>query len=204
MYEEQSPEVREPSRTSVPAKRRLRFGPMALGASLGLVAVLGVVLAVVMLSRDRTPRLTQEEYEAAARRWDERGPANYNLDLDLTGNRPGHIHVEVRDGQPVRMTRDGVQPKQERTWFYWTVPGQLDTIAEELEMARDPSASFDSPQATQMVIWAQFDPKYGYPQKYDRVVLGTNFEIHWRVTRFEPLAEGATARDTTARTLDEK
>ena len=174
-----------------PAKRRLRFGPMLLGATLGLVVVLAATLAVVLLSRDRTPRLTAEAYEAAARRWDERGPANYNLDLDLTGNRPGHIHVEVRDGQPVRMTRDGVQPKQERTWFYWTVPGQLDTIASELDMAHDPSASFASPQATQMVIWAEFDPEFGYPTDYDRVVLGTNFEIHWRVTRFEPLPEGA-------------
>ncbi len=89
------------------------------------------------------------------------------------------------------MTRDGVQPKQERTWFYWTVPGQLDTIASELDMAHDPSASFASPQATQMVIWAEFDPEFGYPTDYDRVVLGTNFEIHWRVTRFEPLPEGA-------------
>lgn len=186
----------EPGETNPPdaPRRRLRAGPLLLGASLGLVAVLVVVLAVVIVSRDSTPRLTQEAYEAAAERWDKHGPDNYILDLELTGNRPGTIHVEVRDRQPVRMTRDGVEPRQERTWYYWTVPGQLDTIAEELEMARDPTVSFDSPRATQVVIWADFDPKYGYPKKYDRVVLGTNFEIHWRVTRFEPLPEGASNR----------
>jgi hypothetical protein len=172
-------------------RRRLRAGPLLLGASLGLVVVLIAVVAFVIVKRDRTPRLTTEAYEAAARRWDEHGPDNYNLDIELTGNRPGKVHVEVRDRQPVLMTRDGVEPRQERTWYYWTVPGQLDTIAQELEMAQDPTASFDSPQASQVVIWAEFDPKYGYPKRYDRAVLGTNYEIHWQVTNFEPLPEGA-------------
>ncbi len=140
------------------------------------------------------PRLTQAAYDQAARLWDEHGPASYDLDLELEGNRPGKIHVEVRDGQVVHMTRDGVEPKQERTWFYWSVPGQLDTIAEELEMARDPAQSFDSPKATQVVIWGEFDPYYGYPKRYDRVVLGTNFEIHWKTISFRDLSGGRDAR----------
>jgi hypothetical protein len=49
-------------------------------------------------------------------------------------------------------------------------------------------ASFNSPRASEMIIRAEFDPKYGYPRQYDRVVLGTDFEIHWKVTRFEPLS----------------
>jgi hypothetical protein len=151
------------------------------------VAIAAVVVYAI-LTREATPRLTAEAYEAAVNRWEAHGPASYDLDLELTGNRPGKIHVEVRDGQVVRMTRDGVQPKQERTWYYWSVPGQFDTIAQELEMARDPVASFKSPEATQMVIWAAFDAEYGYPQKYDRTVLGTDFEIHWKVTRFEAIS----------------
>ncbi|MEX0678676.1 MAG: DUF6174 domain-containing protein [Pirellulales bacterium] len=168
---------------------RVRPAPLMLGVASGLAVVLVAVLAVAFLWRDNTPRLTESDYEAAVARWDANGPADYNLDLELAGNRPGKIHVEVRDGRAVHMTRDGVEPKQERTWYYWTVPGQLDTIGQELEMARDPAESFASPKATGMVIWAEFDPQFGYPVRYDRVVLGTNFEIHWKVTRFEPVSQ---------------
>lgn len=168
---------------------RVRPAPLMLGVASGLAVVLVAVLAVAFLWRDNTPRLTESDYEAAVARWDANGPADYNLDLELAGNRPGKIHVEVRDGQAVHMTRDGVEPSQERTWYYWTVPGQLDTIGQELEMARDPAESFASPKATGMVIWAEFDPQFGYPVRYDRVVLGTNFEIHWKVTRFEPVSQ---------------
>lgn len=167
--------------------RRARPAPLVLGIALGLALVLVAILAYSIFTSDRVPRLSEADYEAAVARWEAHGPANYNLDLELAGNRPGKIHVEVRDGQVEHMTRDGVEPKQKRTWDYWSVPGQLDTIGEELEMARSPAASFDSPQATGMVMWAEFDPKYGYPARYDRVVLGTDFEIHWKVTRFEPL-----------------
>jgi hypothetical protein len=38
-----------------------------------------------------------------------------------------------------------------------------------------------------MVMWTEFDPEFGYPKKYDRAVLGADFEVHWRVTRFNPL-----------------
>lgn len=168
------------------ARRRFRPAALIVGTTLGALAVVAGLLVNAYLSRGRTPLLTRAAYEAAADRWDEHGPASYTLDLELTGNRPGKIHVEVRDGQPVRMIRDGVEPRQQRTWYYWTVPGQMDMIAEELDMAENPAASFNSPQASQMIIRAQFDPKYGYPRQYDRMVLGTDFEIHWKVTRFEP------------------
>jgi hypothetical protein len=175
--------------------RRVRPASLMLGIALGLGIVLVIVLVGAILSRDSTPRLSAADYQAAVARWDASGPASYNLDLELTGNRPGEIHVEVRDGQAVGMTRDGVEPKQERTWYYWTVPGQFDTIAQELEMSRDPAGSFKSAKATGMVIWAEFDPRFGYPLKYDRVVLGTNFEIHWRVTRFESVKEKSTGKN---------
>jgi hypothetical protein len=185
----------QPAESGVPAaKRRLRPAALILGTTLGALAVVAGLLVNSYLNRDRTPLLTRAAYETAAERWDEHGPASYALDLELTGNRPGKIHVEVRDGQPVQMIRDGVQPKQQRTWYYWTVPGQMDMIAEELDMAEDPAAAFDSPQASQMIIRAEFDPKYGYPRQYDRVVLGTDFEIHWKVTRFEPLSSAESGK----------
>jgi hypothetical protein len=178
--------------------RRLRRAPLLWGIFGGVLAAIVGSFIYLLVTSDRAPRLTRESYEAAVARWDAHGPADYNLDIELTGNRPSLIHVEVRDGQAVHMTRDGVQPRQERTWFYWTVPGMFDTIAEELEMAENPAKAFGAPAATQVVSWAEFDPQLGYPRRYDRVVLGTDFEIHWKVTRFETISAGAGKSANTA------
>src|SRR5262249_26374052 len=123
----------------------------------------------------------------ALARWEKNGPADYELDVAIAGNRPGRVHVEVRKGEVVKMTRDDVEPKQRRTWDVWSVPGMFDTIGQELENAHDPARAFNTPGATQMVMWADFDRKLGYPLRYDRVVLGANFETHWRVTNFRDL-----------------
>jgi hypothetical protein len=85
------------------------------------------------------------------------------------------------------MVRDGYQPAQQRAWYYWTIPGQFDTIAQEIEMAKSPSRSFDRPTASSVMLWAEFDERYGYPRRFRRVVLGTDLEIDWTITRFTPL-----------------
>jgi hypothetical protein len=170
-----------------PARRGPRARPLLLGMMLGLFVVVGVATVVLLATRRSITRLTAEAYQQALDLWAKNGPQDYELDLELGGNRPGKIHVEVRGGEVVHMTRDGVEPSQKRTWDYWSVPGQLETIGQELEMARDPAGSFKVPGATQMVMWAEFDPQYGYPRQYDRVVLGADFEVHWKVTRFQPL-----------------
>src|SRR4051794_25609342 len=95
---------------------------MVVGGLLGVV-VAGVVY---LASRPRTTQLTEATLKAAMQKWDRHGPKDYNLDLEVTGNRGGKIHVEVRAGEVTRMTRDGFQPTQKRTWDYWSVPGQFD------------------------------------------------------------------------------
>jgi hypothetical protein len=167
------------------ARRGTRVRPLLLGMSLGLLAALITVVGVALMMRRARPQLTEAVYQAAVERWEKHAPASYNLDLELSGNRPGKIHVEVRDGEVIHMTRDGIEPTQRRTWDYWSVPGQLETIGQELDMARDPANSFKSKKVTGMAIWAEFDPKYGYPLAYDRVVLGGDFEVHWRISRFD-------------------
>ena len=167
------------------ARRGTRARPLLLGMSLGLLAALIAVVGIALVMRRNRPQLTEAAYQAAVERWDKHGPRSYDLDLELSGNRSGKIHVEVRDGEVVHMTRDGIEPQQRRTWDYWSVPGQLETIGQELDMARDPANSFKSKAVTGMVMWAEFDSQYGYPLVYDRVVLGGDFEVHWRITRFD-------------------
>jgi hypothetical protein len=164
-------------------RRRSLAGGLLVGLAISLV-----ITVVVTLLRERgtAPRLSEADYEAALERWDENGPQDYDLDVELLGNRSGKIHVEVRGGEVVHMTRDGVEPSQKRTWDVWSVPGQLDTIGQEIEMARDPAKSYSLRRGTEVVMWAEFDPFYGYPRRFDRVVMGADLEVHWQ-TRFTPL-----------------
>ncbi len=177
-----------PSRSARSAAGRRVFWFSTIAGA--LVTTFLVLLIWALAARSGAKQLTQADYEGALARWEKNGPASYNLDLELSGNRPGVIHVEVRDGQATRMTRDGVEPRQKRTWDYWTVPGQFDTIGEELEMARDPAKSYAVPGASRVVLWAEFDERYGFPKRFDRVVLGADLEVHWKVTRFEAARDG--------------
>lgn len=170
-----------------PAARRSRSGPLMMGVVCGSLLTVAALASLLLATRNRTPPLTDETLQAAIARWDGRGLQNYDLDIELSGSRPGTIHAEVRDNHVTLMTRDGVKPRQKRTWAVWSVPGMFDTLQQELDNARRPADAFQSKEASQMVMWAEFDREWGYPRQFDRVVLGADFEVHWTVTRFVPL-----------------
>jgi hypothetical protein len=173
------------------AKVRLRS--VALGVLLGIA--LGVLLLpcgtvlyfwVAAGAKGTLPPLTQAEFDAAQKRWRENGPLDYDLRVVLSGSQTGTIHVEVRGGRTTAMTRDGVAPSQRRTWDVWAIPGQFDMIGVELAAASDPEADFGGAKGSQMIVRAEFDPHYGYPRKYQRIILGTPHEITWETTLIVP------------------
>ena len=82
------------------------------------------------------------------------------------------------------MTRDGRTPTQQRTWDYWSVPGMFDTIQTELDAAADRDGSFAGQPASQLVLRAEFDPQYGYPRRYHRILLHARQELEWEVVTF--------------------
>jgi hypothetical protein len=149
-----------------------KTGRLAVRIAIGLLAGAGLAAIVVFaMFRDTTPELTAADFAAAQQRWDQRAPKSYDLDLTIEGNRPGPVHVEVRDGQVTHMTRDGVEPKQRRTWDVWSVPGMFETIELELDKAGNPVEGFQAPPGSRMVQRALFDRQYGYPAKYHRIIL---------------------------------
>lgn len=171
-----------------PHARKIRLSSVIFGAGLGtLAAGLVAIVALVLIFRDPIPQLTRAEFDAAEQRWEKNGPASYNLDLAITGKRPGKVHIEVRNGEITHMLRDGVKPRQQRTWYYWSVPGQLETIDLELEKAADPAAGFHAPAGSHVIQRAAFDPHYGYPLRYSRDVMGTDMEVSWETTKFQPV-----------------
>lgn len=169
-----------------PPGRRMRLSSLVLGAVLGTMAA-GLVAVVVLITlvRDNTPLLTQAEFDTAEDRWRMHGPKSYNLDLAIGGKRAGRVHVEVRNGEVTQMLRDGVEPRQKRTWDVWSVPGQFETIEIELDSAADPVAGFQAPLGSRVIQRAVFDPHYGYPRRYSRDVIGTDMEVAWETVKFE-------------------
>lgn len=169
-------------------RQRMRVGQLLVGLLLG--SVFGLLLAVavgIWIFRDPMPRLTAESLDQAIARWHAHRPDNYNLDLTLSGGQTGLIHVEVRDGEVTAMTRNGRTPEQRRTWDYWSVENQFDALALELESARQPERAFGVTGEHSVVLRAEFDPRYGFPRVYHRVVLGNSSELRWDVTSFVPL-----------------
>lgn len=179
--------ISKPETTQLPGrKRRLNRRRLFQGALIGLaIGIVGLLIFLFVYVRDPLPVLTEPMVAAAEQKWKDTGPASYNLDLELSGNRPGPVHVEVRNRHVTMMSRDGVVPSQKRTWDAWSVPGQFDTIYREFELAADPSKKLGDAAATSMYIRGEFDPQFGYPLRYHRLVLGTNNEIGWKVVRFE-------------------
>ena len=170
------------------ARRRLRRSTLVVGVFVGVFVTLLVTgLVWVVVSRDPTPLLTEADFHAAQERWKERGPASYDMDVLLAGNRPGPVHVEVRDGIVTLMTRDGIVPKQRRTWEFWTVPAMFETIQRELEMADGGPRGSPGPAGVKRELRARFDAEVGFPRRFHRTVLGANQEVDWTVTEFKEI-----------------
>ena len=161
--------------------RRLLLGCLVV---LSVPVLLGIVFVWL---RSPTPELTEAALVAAQQRWGTNGPTSYELNLKLKGTRPGTVFVRVYDGQVTAMQRDGVTPRQRRTWDVWTIEGQFDMLRRELELAADPRGQMQAKKGSQLVLRARFDRRLGYPLRYHRAVLGGGPEVYWEVARFEAL-----------------
>lgn len=161
-----------------------RLPPLAIAVVMLLGLALGGAIAVEMFVVERLPELTLEKLEAAEKLWEAEGPQSYDLDLVIEGAQPGVVHVEVRDGVTTAMQRDGLAPSQRRVWDVWAVPGMFETIERELQLADDPQQEMDASAGATVDLRAEFDPKFGYPARFHRIVFGGGPEVYWRVTSF--------------------
>ncbi len=168
-----------------------REGPdrsVPLAILLALFVAGGVAAVAVLLklfAAPPMPPLTEPALDAAEKRWADNGPASYDLDLEIRGVRPGVVHVEVRAGEVTAFERDGVTPRQRRTWDVWSVPGQFDMIERELDMAADPVHEMQATAETRLVLKCEFDAEHGFPRRFHRIVYGGGTEVYWHVTNFE-------------------
>ncbi len=177
------------SESSSRARRRLTVKAVLLGVALGVVLTLVTLVTWLWLNRDPMPALTVEALSNARQHWDEHRVADYKLDLEITGERPASVHVEVRDSQVVAYTNNGRTPDA-KTWPWWSVDG----LFEQMEAELTGSAAEDARVArgaSKTVLRAQFDPYYGYPLVFRRLATASggaaSSDSRWEVTRFEPM-----------------
>lgn len=169
----------KPSQGSPVPARTIAF----LVLSFALAAVC-VAFALQFFVAERLPELTEARLEAAMDLWLKNGPSNYIMDIELKGAQPGAVHVEVLKKEVENETRNGRTPGR-WTWDAWSVPGLFDTLTEDLEIAKDPHQQIDAATGTKWRLRCEFDPKFGYPLQYHRLVTGGP-EVFWRVTEFQP------------------
>jgi hypothetical protein len=150
-----------------------------------VICAVGVVLLLQTIARQKIPELTDEKLANAQKLWTNAGPSSYELDLEILQGRPGTVHIEVQKGEISTMTRDSRTPEQ-RTWRYWSVPGLFETLERELEMAEDPVHEVGAAAGTRWQLRCEFNPAYGYPERFHRYVSGGGPEVYWRVTSFIP------------------
>ena len=170
-------------------RRDGRLSPRALIVAL-LAAVVTIAAVIVFLQAfvaRHIPALAAAEFELAQARWQQRGPASYEMEIEIRGAQPGMVFVRVLNGEVVEMSRDGRAPRQRRTWDAWSVPGQFDMIERELEMAEDPEHEMQVAAGSETQLRAEFDPQFGYPRQFHRTMFGGGPEVYWRVSRFEAL-----------------
>jgi hypothetical protein len=162
--------------------RRLR----RIAISIGCI-VLGIVGGLVMFAltgfRRPPPAMSATDFEAAVTRWEANRSAEYEMEIEVTGRQSGTMHVVVKDHEPVSVRRGGTLVA-EHTWEYWTVEGLFEIIRTDLEGLDQPERAFGTPDVSQLVQQAEFDPKFGYPRRYRRAVLTTGDAIEWEIVRF--------------------
>jgi hypothetical protein len=157
-----------------------------IGAAAGLVA------ALFMLRRatyDPTPSLTPELFYAARERWQAAAPANYDIDIRVTGSQPAVYRVQVRGGNATAAWRNGQPLASRRTFGTWSVPGMFSTISRDIEAIERHAAGKADRFTPRLILRAEFDPHYSYPARYRRIEQWSTVEVAWEVTSFRVVDE---------------
>jgi len=160
--------------------RRFVLGSL-FGIAVGIVPALFVLR---LANRDPTPPLTPELFRAAHERWKARAPAEYDIEVRVTGSQPATYRVEVRGGEAQAAWRNGEPLNSRRTFGTWSVPGMFSTISRDIEAVERHATGKAERFTPRLTLRAEFDPKYSYPARYRRIQQWSTVEVAWEVTEF--------------------
>ncbi len=142
---------------------------------------------------------TLSSLKAAKTRWEAANIHDYELEWASSGPTNARYIATVREGKVSAVegiAPDGrhytVKPADPR---YYGVEGLFLVIADELAQL-DLNTPFGRPKGSRAVLKFTPDPKYGFPRRYRRDVVGAPVALGIDVIRFEPKT---TADDSNAR-----
>jgi len=152
----------------------------------GAIALLVVAgLFGIFTLKRRVEPFTADQLKTARLHWSKVGPKNYEMDVIVSGVQRGHHHIVVENGKVVKMSTNGEQVNPS-AWGYWSIEGMFEFLEQELSHAERPNLAYGVSDPSEVFLTAQFDPIYGYPQRFLRQVFGKNFTIEWNVQDFQP------------------
>ena len=138
----------------------------------------------VWARRGRLPDVDRDIHAAEFRAWESVAPPNYDIETKVTGRQPALYVVQVRDEAVLSATRNGTPLQQRRTMGTWSVPGMFDTMESDLINEADDQNQRLMSNSPQVTVRAKFHPDWHYPEKYQRIEWGTQYEVEWEVTKF--------------------
>jgi hypothetical protein len=160
---------------------RLAARPRAWVWFFVILAALGATAVTLPLVYNLSIQLKSEELAAARERWKANGPRDYDLQFQekITQNgeqTESNWSVEVRDGRPTAVTRDG-QALPAAEYPNLTVEGQFAEIERglQLDVAEGARRNFAT---------AAFDLRDGHVVHYVRRVRGSGERLEWNVNLF--------------------
>lgn len=128
------------------------------------------------------PQIQPADLERARQVWARNEAKDYDAVIVLGGRKSETIRVEVRNGEPQSVVRNGMNLKEPRTWRPWTVPGMFETLETDFDNAANPTDKFGA--GVKVVLRAKFDETHGYPRRYLHQVYGRLEDLTWEVTEF--------------------
>jgi len=143
------------------------------------------IIALRWWQADPVPTLSPQQFYEAREQWEAAEPANYDIEIVVSGSQPATYEVQVRDGQAEVALRNGQPLRQRRTFGTWSVPGMFSTMLRDVQVVERSSSRNPDPTLPRLTLRAQFDPQYGYPARYRRIQQGSPVEVSWQVTKFE-------------------
>lgn len=127
--------------------------------------------------------ISPPELDIAKRRWQEKGPLNYNLQIAFVAPATkSDLQLEVRGGVATKLVKNGTLVTREDELAKWTVEGQFEQLAKYIAMDTSPAAKG---AGWTMINVGKFDEELGYPVDYSRQGTGHQVKYHITVTKFE-------------------
>lgn len=152
-----------------------------------------LTLGFALFPRGSFPPLTRARFDEAKQRWQQHGPANYDIEIRVDGRQKANYAVSVRDGDVTAATRDGSPLTQRRTQDTWSVPGMFDTMRVDLENIEKRTQGKADASTPHVRARVEFDTRLGYPKRFVRIEetkRDGNFEVYWEVTKLsEPAGD---------------